>query len=68
LKEYSLDNSIETAAKDPRKGQLARIVLNYSLIMKRLVDEARQPGFTVADWALRHLDIYLKGELWRAAE
>ncbi len=31
-----MDNSIETAANDPRPGQLARIVLNYSVMMKRL--------------------------------
>lgn len=46
-----MDNTIETAANDPRHGQLARIVLNYSVMMKRLVDKAKQPGFTAADWA-----------------
>ncbi|WP_067889288.1 hypothetical protein [Nocardia vaccinii] len=30
---------------------LARKVLEYSLITKRLVDQAKQPGFTIADWA-----------------
>jgi hypothetical protein len=30
---------------------LARKVLDYSLIMKRLVDEAKKPGFTEASWA-----------------
>jgi hypothetical protein len=30
---------------------LARIVLDYSLLMKRLVDEAKQPGFSVDSWA-----------------
>jgi hypothetical protein len=28
-----------------------RKVLEYSLIMKRLVDEAKQPGFSVESWA-----------------
>jgi hypothetical protein len=30
---------------------LARTVLDYSLIMKRMVDEAKQPGFSVESWA-----------------
>jgi hypothetical protein len=30
---------------------LSRKVLDYSLIMKRLVDGARQPGFSVQSWA-----------------
>jgi hypothetical protein len=30
---------------------LARKVLDYSLIMKRLVDAAKLPGFTVESWA-----------------
>jgi hypothetical protein len=30
---------------------LARKVLDYSLVMKRLVDEAKRPGFSEADWA-----------------
>ena len=30
---------------------LARVVLEYSLTMKRLVDAAKQPGFGVDDWA-----------------
>ena len=30
---------------------LSRAVLEYSRIMKRLVDEAKQPGFSVASWA-----------------
>lgn len=30
---------------------LSRQVLDYSLLMKRLVDQAKQPGFTVDDWA-----------------
>lgn len=30
---------------------LSRKVLDYSLIMKQKVDEAKQPGFTTADWA-----------------
>jgi hypothetical protein len=30
---------------------LSRIVLDYSLLMKRLVDEAKQPGFGVASWS-----------------
>ncbi len=30
---------------------LARKVLDYSLVMKRLVDEAKQPGFSLASWA-----------------
>lgn len=29
----------------------SRIVLEYSLLMKRLVDEAKQPGFGVESWA-----------------
>lgn len=29
----------------------SRLVLEYSLIMKRLVDEAKQPGFSEAGWA-----------------
>ena len=30
---------------------LSRRVLDYSLIMKRLVDRAKRPGFSVEDWA-----------------
>ncbi|WP_405177709.1 hypothetical protein OG225_26025 [Nocardia sp. NBC_01377] len=30
---------------------LSRTVLDYSLVMKRLVDSAKQPGFTVDSWA-----------------
>lgn len=30
---------------------LSRIVLDYSQTMKRLVDEAKQPGFSEASWA-----------------
>ena len=30
---------------------LSRKVLDYSLIMKRLVDRAKQPGFSVESWA-----------------
>lgn len=30
---------------------LSRKVLDYSLIMKRLVDAAKQPGFSVESWA-----------------
>ena len=30
---------------------LSRKVLDYSLIMKRLVDQAKQPGFSVESWA-----------------
>ena len=30
---------------------LSRKVLEYSLIMKRLVDSAKQPGFSVQSWA-----------------
>jgi hypothetical protein len=30
---------------------LSRVVLDYSLLMKRLVDEAKQPDFGVASWA-----------------
>ena len=30
---------------------LARKVLDYSLTMKRLVDQAKQPGFSVESWA-----------------
>ncbi|SBS72366.1 conserved hypothetical protein [uncultured Mycobacterium sp.] len=29
----------------------SRTVLDYSALMKRLVDEAKQPGFTAASWA-----------------
>jgi hypothetical protein len=37
---------IRTAAKGP----LSRIVLEYSMAMKQLVDAAKQPGFTVDSW------------------
>ncbi|MDE2595530.1 MAG: hypothetical protein KGL44_01500 [Sphingomonadales bacterium] len=30
---------------------LSRTVLEYSQVMKRLVDQAKQPGFTEASWA-----------------
>ncbi len=30
---------------------LSRRVLEYSLVMKRLVDSAKQPGFSTASWA-----------------
>jgi hypothetical protein len=40
-------DEIRTAAQGP----LSRIVLDYSVIMKRLVDEAKTPGFTVDSWA-----------------
>jgi hypothetical protein len=30
---------------------LSRRVLDYSIVMKRLVDEAKQPGFSEASWA-----------------
>lgn len=30
---------------------LARKVLDYSLVMKRLVDEAKRPGFSESSWA-----------------
>jgi hypothetical protein len=30
---------------------LSATVLEYSTLMKRLVDEAKQPGFTVGSWA-----------------
>jgi hypothetical protein len=30
---------------------LSRKVLEYSLVMKRLVDEAKRPGFSEASWA-----------------
>src|SRR6516164_9612830 len=30
---------------------LSRKVLDYSLVMKRLVDEAKRPGFSVDSWA-----------------
>jgi hypothetical protein len=30
---------------------LSRKVLDYSLIMKRLVDRAKQPGFSAESWA-----------------
>jgi hypothetical protein len=32
-------------------GRLSRRVLEYALVMKRLVDQAKQPGFTAARWA-----------------
>jgi hypothetical protein len=32
-------------------GGLSRIVLDYSLLMKQLVDEAKQPGFSADSWA-----------------
>jgi hypothetical protein len=34
-----------------RYSGLSRKVLDYSLMMKRLVDAAKQPGFTVESWA-----------------
>lgn len=34
-----------------RHTGLSRVVLEYSLIMKRLVDSAKQPGFSVESWA-----------------
>ena len=45
---------IRTAAKGP----LSRLVLEYSVVMKRLVDEAKQPGFSEASWAplAEHVD------------
>ncbi len=30
---------------------LSQIVLDYSSVLKRLVDDAKQPGFTAEDWA-----------------
>jgi hypothetical protein len=30
---------------------LSRKVLDYSLLMKRLVDQAKDPGFSVESWA-----------------
>ncbi len=32
-------------------GGLSRIVLEYSLLMKKLVDEAKKPGFSESSWA-----------------
>lgn len=34
-----------------RHSGLSRKVLDYSVTMKRLVDEAKQPGFSEASWA-----------------
>lgn len=39
---------IEEAARD--YGGLSRKVLDYSLEMKRMVDAAKQPGFSQASW------------------
>lgn len=36
---------------DGSDTKLCRIVLEYGAIMKRLVDQAKKPGFTVASWA-----------------
>lgn len=30
---------------------VSRLVLDYSLVMKRMVDEAKKPGFSEASWA-----------------
>jgi len=62
---------------------LSHRVLEYSLIMKRLVDGAKQPGVSAASWApladlvavdkfdatgkIRHLDIYLQMALPESA-
>lgn len=40
-----------TNATSAGNGELCRIVLDYRAIMKRLVDAAKQPGFTEASWA-----------------
>jgi hypothetical protein len=32
------------------EGSLSRVVLDYSVTMKRLVDEAKSPGFSVDSW------------------
>lgn len=39
------------AALDEERGRLSRRVLEYAAVMKRLVDRAKQPGFTAASWA-----------------
>jgi hypothetical protein len=33
------------------KGPFSRLALRYSFVMRDLVVEAKQPGFTAADWA-----------------
>jgi len=33
------------------KGPLSRLTLEYSYVMKGLVEKAKEPGFTAADWA-----------------
>lgn len=42
-----------TSSTDPNTlGPLSRIVLDYSAIMKRIIDkDSKQPGFTVEGWA-----------------
>lgn len=39
-----------TDVLDDHTGR-SRTILEYSLLMKRLVDEAKQPGFTADSWA-----------------
>jgi hypothetical protein len=41
----------ETDAVVGQYSGLSRKVLDYSIVMKRLVDEAKKPGFSVASWA-----------------
>ncbi len=41
----------EISAAAERHGGLARVVLEYSLTMKRIVDAAKEPGFSEESWA-----------------
>lgn len=41
---------VELADTVDAHGGRARLVLEYTLEMKRVVDRAKQPGFDVADW------------------
>lgn len=41
----------EIAAAADRHTGLARVVLEYSLTMKRIVDAAKEPGFSIDSWA-----------------
>ena len=44
-------NANNTKASTENCGPLSRVVLNWVECMERIVKKAKQPGFTVADWA-----------------
>lgn len=45
-------SATEPRAEGPRAdGPLSQRVLDYNLVFKRLVDQAKTPGFSLADWA-----------------